>query len=195
MFKERIGMIPFVILAIENDSDRDFMTDLYLKYARLMYAEARKIVKNQCDPDDVVNTALIKLIEKLPTLRALEERQRVNYLITTVKHTALTEVCKLTKTTIESIDDESWYDRISSGESVEECVERRESAGLLQQVWRMLDAKSRYLLQARYFLSMEDGEIASEIGVKPNSVRMELTRARRKARALLEAQGIKDPWM
>ena len=188
-------MIPFVILAIENDSDRDFMTDLYLKYARLMYAEARKIVKNQCDPDDVVNTALIKLIEKLPTLRALEERQRVNYLITTVKHTALTEVCKLTKTTIESIDDESWYDRISSGESVEECVERRESAGLLQQVWRMLDAKSRYLLQARYFLSMEDGEIASEIGVKPNSVRMELTRARRKARALLEAQGIKDPWM
>lgn len=189
-------MLPFAILAIEDDNDRAFMTDLFLKYKRLMYSEARKIIKNQCDPDNIVNTALVKLIEKLSTLRSLDEPQRVNYLITTVKHTALTEVQRLTKTTIDSLDDEDWYERdqIRSEDSVEGQVERRESVGQLEQIWVLLDAKSRYLLRARYFLAMEDGEIAAEIGIKPNSVRMELSRARKKARQLLVDHGMNDPW-
>lgn len=188
-------MLPFVILAIEDDSDKAFMTELFLRYERLMYSEARKIIKNQCDPDDIVNTALVKLIEKMSTLRSLSERQRVNYLITTVKHTALTEVMRRSRET-NSIDDEDWYERdqLCADESVEECVERREDVDRLEQVWNQLDSKSRFLLEARYFLEQDDMEIAMSLGIKPDSVRMGLSRARKKAKTLLMKAGMKSPW-
>lgn len=47
---------------------------------------------------------------------------------------------------------------------------------------------TRWLLEARYILDYSDGELARELGVKPDSVRMALTRARRKARRLMESQ-------
>lgn len=50
------------------------------------------------------------------------------------------------------------------------------------------DENTRWLLEARYILDYSDGELARELGVKPDSVRMALTRARRKARRLMESQ-------
>ena len=38
-------MIPIVIMAIEDESDRDYITGLFLKNERSMYAMALKIVK------------------------------------------------------------------------------------------------------------------------------------------------------
>lgn len=191
-------MIPYVILAIEDDGDRAFVTDLYYRYNRLMYAEILKIVKNQCDPEDVLSVTVIKLIEKLPTLKALDEHKRVNYIITAAKHNAITAVIKQNKCMSSSIaDDAVWekIDRSSLSETVEETIDRRENVIRLKKVWILLDAKSRFLLSARYFLFMEDREIAEELGIKPDSVRMELSRARKKAKALLEEKfGMADIW-
>ena len=47
-------MIPIVIMAIEDESDRDYITGLFLKNERSMYAMALKIVKEHhtaCDND------------------------------------------------------------------------------------------------------------------------------------------------
>ena len=46
-------MIPYCILAIENDDDREFMSSLYIDYKQLMYSEIRKIIKKDCDAEDV----------------------------------------------------------------------------------------------------------------------------------------------
>lgn len=65
---------------------------------------------------------------------------------------------------------------------------RRLELDVLAQVWPRLDENTRWLLEARYILDYSDGELARELGVKPDSVRMALTRARRKARRLMESQ-------
>lgn len=39
-------MIPFCILAIENDDDREFMAGLFLRYQRLLYNEIYEILNN-----------------------------------------------------------------------------------------------------------------------------------------------------
>lgn len=190
-------MVPFVILAIEDEADRAFMTDLFITYERLMYSEIRKIVKNQCEPEEILQTALVKLIEKVKTLRSLEDRPRVNYLITTVKHTAISEMQRLSRANGDSLDDEAWYERewLCAPECVEDTVFRRDSVGRLEAIWPMLDDRSRYLLRARYFLLLDDSEIAAELKIKPDSVRMELSRARKKARELLDRQfGMTDLW-
>ena len=50
------------------------------------------------------------------------------------------------------------------------------------------DFDTRWLLEARYILDYSDSELAREMGVKPTSVRMALTRARKKARAMLRPE-------
>lgn len=54
----------------------------------------------------------------------------------------------------------------------------------LSKVWPKLDWRSRYLLESHYILEKSPYEIAN-LGIKPDSVRMALTRARKAAYALL----------
>ena len=61
-------MIPFCILAIEDESDRAFMESLFLQYNRLMYHEIFKITKNLDDTEDILQSSLVKLIEKIPLI-------------------------------------------------------------------------------------------------------------------------------
>ena len=48
------------------------------------------------------------------------------------------------------------------------------------------------LLMGKYFMQMEDKELAKMLGCKPDSVRMKLTRAREKARNILREGGRKS---
>ena len=189
--------IPFVILSMEDEDNRLFMTNLFLKYERLMMSEIRKIVKDQCDPEDVLQISLVKLIEKVTLLRSLDERPRVNYIITTVKHTAISEVQKLRPGRFSSMDDEEWLEghHLHVEGSVEESVFRRDNVSRMEAVWPLLDSKSQFLLRARYFLGMTTEEIARELNIKPDSVRMEMSRARKRVRDLLaEHFGMVNLW-
>ena len=56
----------------------------------------------------------------------------------------------------------------------------------MARIWKDLDSRSQYVLEARYILGKNDAEIAAALGLKPNSVRMVLTRARKKAYDLME---------
>ena len=47
-------MLPLVILAIEDENEKAFMTWLYLQYRRLIYSEVRKIVGNTDEAEDLL---------------------------------------------------------------------------------------------------------------------------------------------
>ena len=57
---------------------------------------------------------------------------------------------------------------------------------VLAKIWADLDARTRYILESRYILEKSDAEIAEELQISPQSVRMSLTRARRAARKMME---------
>ena len=188
-------MIPFVILAIEDDDNREFMEAFFLQYERLMYSEIYKFTSEPADVEDILQTVLVKLIEKVRLLRSMERSPRVNYLITAIKNTAINMVCR--KRQIDSLDDIDWngLNTQRAPDSVEDMVFRRESVSRMEEIWPLLDEKSRFLLRARYFLGMSQEEIAAELNIKPDSVRMEMSRARKKARELLsEYFAMTDIW-
>ena len=58
------GMItlPLMILAIENDDDRAYITELYLKYRKLMYSVAIEIVRDPHIAEDMVASAVTEMI-------------------------------------------------------------------------------------------------------------------------------------
>ena len=81
-------MIPYCILIIEDDDDREFMTWLFRNYNRLMYREIFQLVQNVWITEDLIQDVLVSLIDKVKELRLKDERHLVNYIITASKNKA-----------------------------------------------------------------------------------------------------------
>ena len=169
-------MLPICILAIRDDDDRAYMTRLFVKYQRLMYRTIYDILGDKWTKEDVLQTTLLRLIDHLDTLRRLEPEGLAGDIAVrdSGRHPWL------------PLDGEPEVP--DERQEVEDRVLRRLELDALAQVWPRLDENTRWLLEARYILDYSDGELARELGVKPDSVRMALTRARRKARRLMESQ-------
>lgn len=182
-------MIPYLILAIEDDDDRAFMTDLYMNYRQLLYKEILQITHNRWDAEDLMQSLLVKLIDRLETLRRLSEPQLVAYIYTAARHTAFNH-CRDDKSSlfadIEPEETASSYD-------TEDFIIKKEQMFNLLSVWDSLDESTKYLLSARYILNKSGKEIAEELQIPPNNVRMAIVRAKRKARrAIMEREGKTD---
>ena len=170
-------MIPLIISTIETPDDRDFMEALYNNYNRLMYKEIRKYIKNDCDVEDILQSVLVKLIDKIQRLRSFDRDQRVNYIIVACRNTALNHLRDSNRASQFTFDEEiDWLDEKYI--SVDERLERLERMEDVGRAWRTLDERNRCLLEMKYILEMSNEEIAREVGVSTNSVRMLLTRAR-----------------
>lgn len=62
-------LFPIVILNIIDDSDREFMKALYIKYQLTMFRMARALTDTEYDAEDVVSDTCVSLIRKISVLR------------------------------------------------------------------------------------------------------------------------------
>lgn len=184
-------MIPNCILVIENDDDREFMTQLYFDYSRLMYSEIKKIIKREQDREDVMQTVLEKLIDKIPLLRSRTHSQLINYIISACKFTSFNLLRDSDAKKETGYED---YLTVPSAKQNEREIELRmiadEELEALRRVLPKLDLRTQCLLEGYYILEKPMAELGAELGIKPSSVRMSLTRARKKAFELLKREEI-----
>ena len=180
-------MIPYCILIIEDDNDRDFMSTLYLSYNRLMYREIFKIVNDPWVTEDLMQEVLIKLIDRVKDLRAKDRQHLINYVITVSKNKARNYVRDSNRNKEISFDDQVDYSAPYLGrDEIEFHLIQKDRLKKLISAWHKLDERSRLLLEKYYILEMSCTEIAKELGTKPGSVRMALSRARKSAYELLK---------
>lgn len=182
-------MIPYCILVIEDESDRAFMESLYHNYRRLMYKTIKRIIDDPWSAEDLMQSVLVKLIDKLALLRSKEEQQVVSYIVSACRNTAYNYV-RDHKKERETPYEEYLVDANSeqNGHRMEFALIREEEMDCLARVWPKLDEKSRHILEGYYILEKPMSELGKELGIKTDSVRMTLARARRKAYELLEKE-------
>lgn len=182
-------MIPICILAIDNDDDREFMSRLFLSYNRLMYNEIIKIIHDPWVADDLLQATLEKLIDKITELRNKDRDRLVSYIIVSCKNTARNYLRDQKRHPAFCFDEE--VDRADTENSQEEIEFRlisEEELNALVQIWPKLDERSQWVLEKRYVHERTTAEIAAELGIKADSVRMVLSRARSKAYSLAQEQ-------
>ena len=80
-------MIPMVIMAIESDDDRAYMTVLYERHYPLMLKMAWKYTNELLNVEDIVSDSCTAIIERLDTVRSLNEKAQTKYIVTTVRNT------------------------------------------------------------------------------------------------------------
>lgn len=131
----------------------------------------------------MVQESLKKLIEKQERLAGLAQAAQAGYVATTVRNTAISILREKTKgkDKILSLD--------ALGEDAllpymipirEEEMIRQEMARQLREGLEHMEPQERALLEGKYILAQSDKELAADFKCKPDSIRMKLTRARRK---------------
>ena len=177
-------MIPVVILAIEDNDDREFMIRLYQDHRLLLYSVIYPIVRNADDTEDLIQDVVVKLIDILGFLRGFDRSALASYLAEMGRNCALNHVSRAARRkNVSSINTDQWEDR---GSEVNEILLEKLRVEDLRSVWPTLREETRRILTMKYFLSMPDEEIAREFGIRPGSVRMRLSRARREAKDAME---------
>lgn len=178
-------MLPICILAIEDASDREFMTDLYIQYNRLMYKTIKGLVHNESDIEDILQSTLERLIDKIPTLRGLSVPQRANYVVSACRRISFNYNRTQSRHPVVSLDES--FEAVSEVNVADQVIHQLDLESLMR-IWDKMDEQTRFLLSAKYLMEASDAEIAAQLGISTGSVRTYLTRARRRAYELMEQE-------
>lgn len=183
-------MLPLIISSIESPEDRDIMTDFYTLHCGILHKEAWKYLSIKEDVEDVVYEALAKIIDKMPIFRSLQPSQRVQYALTTVRNLSYILLKRSSRFSFVSYDSVD-FDTLTDNHLLPETtVERRQFVEHLKKVWSNLNIDDRMLLEQKYILGWSDIDLATQLGIQSSSVRMRLTRTKRKLMHELTKQGI-----
>ena len=163
-----------------TDSDRTFIQGIYQEFCRLMFFTAQKYLSAPLQQEEVVQESLSKLIEKVDTLRTLQPAVLASYIVATVRNTAISLLRAQARqgqvVNLETLDEEP-----TSQESMDEALILQEELAPLRAI--------RLLLEGKYLLEYSSAELGERLGCQSASVRMKLTRARRRALKLMKKGG------
>ena len=178
--KDTAQMIPIVIMAIEDESDRDYITGLFLKNERGMYVMALKIVKEHHTACDMLSEACLKMIEKSGYLREISVQKQTPYILSIVKNTSLMYLRQRRSENSYLVDDERILDCTpASQDNLDAALISEAESQVICQALKRLKPRERDLLEMKYFSQLDDEKISRQLKISRNSVRYYLTLARR----------------
>ena len=172
--------LPMMILTIENDDDRTFITQIYLKYRKLMYAVAIDIVRDPQIAEDMVSVAITEMIEGIDTLRKINCCRMRSYVASIIRNDSIDYIRKRDRQGKYSfLIDETTLSNIPAEGAVDDHMLRTVEIAVLKKAVAKLPQRARTLLQMKYVDEKNDKEIANILHIGQDSVRAYLSRARK----------------
>ena len=180
---------------INDVDDRAFMQEVYQQNERLMYAIALKYASNTQDCEDIVHDTVEKLCKNIAKIKELPNSALRAYVVYAVRNTAINfrkHQATINRHIQQLSDDDlsSEYDQPESIiERIEDLQEKRTS---LTKVWTQLTDAEQELLYRKYVLDQTTEELSGIFQCSRDSIRMRLSRARRKSLRLMKGEGTND---
>jgi len=190
-------MLPIAIMAMADDDDRDFMTQLFIKYCPLMRKHAYAIINNYNDIDDIIQEACLKLVSKVTLLRSLDGCTLPSYIVSTIRRVSIDlikrrDVAGAHSFLGEEEDAAALLSDLGDDYDLQKLVALRADNAEVMLKLRQLPEREQAILNYKYLLELSDKEIAKIIGIDAQSVRQCLTRARRHALEILMEGGVES---
>ena len=180
---------------INDVDDRAFMQEVYQQNERLMYAIALKYASNTQDCEDIVHDTVEKLCKNIAKIKELPNSALRAYVVYAVRNTAI-NFRKHQSTINRHIQQLSGDDSNSEYDQPESIIERiedlQEKRTRLTKVWTQLTDAEQELLYRKYVLDQTTEELAGIFQCSRDSIRMRLSRARRKSLRLMKGEGTND---
>lgn len=183
-------MLTYLLSTLDDPDDQAFLTQLYKDYYLLMFATAKKYLPNQADREDAVQASMEHLIHHAGKLRTMSHYALLSYLVTTVRNTCFNLITANVRKErhLAPLEDNPEMDRIVDESSIEDLLTTLHRQDVMALVWSQLSEEEQFLLKGKYVIGYSDAELAASLGCRPDSIRMKLTRVRRKAVTLAAQQ-------
>ena len=183
-------MLPIISNTISNVADHEIISEFFTKYIKLLYNEAWKYLSVQEDVEDIVYEAFARIIANMDTFRTLKPLQRVQYGKVIVRNLSFAFLRRSAYFTMVPFEEVDIYIPIAESNQPENIVEQKIQIEQIRQIWAEMPVEDRLLLEQKYILDWTDKELADRLGIQTQSVRMRLTRAKRKVMRQLEEKNI-----
>ena len=189
-------IIPLAILMIENDADRQFMTDVYIEYRPLMYKAARRYFTNNINEiEDVVSNAVLNMCNYCKTIRSIPATGLSSYIVCIVRNACnarLKQIYASQKQCIHNVDPIQ-LEQVVDEEAYIDVILSRHNAIELLNSFRDLNDRDKELIRMRHIDMMDYDEIAETFNISLIAARTAVFRAKRRlselaAAALLEGE-------
>ena len=176
-------LIPVVILSLESDSDREFMSELFIKNSGLMYKVAWNSTNVPSDVDDIVSGSCVALIRNISTLKKLNDNELRSYIVHTVRGTAINTWKKSRgyRQLFQSVDEDK-LENISDQNKGMGTISFFEELDAVKRAIEALPENEKSVIRMKYLDGESDKEIAEQIGIAEGSVRKYIQRARKRIR-------------
>ena len=186
-------MLTFIIAEVEEITDQQFMLELYKTHKARMVKNVREYVFEEDYVEDVIQESVARLCRNVKTLKQLERCKLEAYIVYTVKHTAFSHNDKMKREKAHLIYDED--DKMlsllrTSERFVEEELLQAEKIAKIRSILKRLPDNEQDIIIRRYYLKQSDFEIAEAHGLRADSIRMKLTRIRRKFFEMMKEEGV-----
>ena len=172
-------LIITIISAINDENERNFVEELYIKHSKTMWKYAMYLTKNKDEADELLQTSFEKIIISIDAVKKINCCKIKSYLVYIVRNAYNTMLLKKYKEmeSLEYVDIDELSD-LDSNDDYESILKENNSSNILSALENLPD-KYRSVLKLKYFYEFNDEQIAQSIGIQASSVRMYKTRALR----------------
>ncbi len=176
-------------------ADTELILELYGSHKGIMYKTALDSVQNPDDLEEVIQDAILRMIRNQERLREMEQKARAVYIARTVYSAAMDHGRRIARDRDRLIGLKDSLHVIGEGSPEDDYLER-ESLALrlryLREALRELPETDCELLIGKYINGESDEALAERLGIRPTAMRMRLSRARQRARKIIERKESAD---
>ena len=166
--------------------DGDLLEDVYDRYAPMVLALARAKMPAQ-DAEDVLCGVMERLLPHLPRLADMAEPQRKAYVFAAARSEVADRLRSRARDAANTVPYELLPAEPADSDAAETALKQADIRALRRAVSRLSD-EHRLLLEMRYVLEMDHGQIGRRLGMRPDAVRQQLLRLRRKLKRWMEEE-------
>ncbi len=186
--------VPVLVLAMLNDSDREFLQDLYFQHRETMYHVARKHFADKPEElEESISITLERMCRYVKKLQEVPSNKMKAYVVLMVENVCRNRLRKIIREREQgtiSFDDSNLYnvDTISV-DSYETLFDYADAKTLLAS-FQGLSQRDQDLIWMRHVEKMDYTEIADELHMNIGAVRTALSRAKNRLKEIARKGGI-----
>lgn len=178
-------------------NDADFIEALYLKNRAFLFQKAGSYTQNSDAREDIIQETVLRLIRNVDKLRMLSPTALLCYLSLTVRSAALNYFKSETRDSLNALplseSEETcdvWSERCRVQLSLEEQILIGQRDEEIHAAINRLSDRDQLLLAGKYFLELDNSELADLMGVSRDHLRVLLYRVRERAKKELIKEGV-----
>lgn len=124
-------------------------------------------------------------------LKSMQQSVQASYIVSTTRNTAIDYLKSRDKLNVHnrSLEDEAFSDLEDPSLPLDELMYIAERKDHIAAIFNQLSTEDRILLEGKYIFEYSDKTLAKLLGCKASSIRMKLTRVRRRVLRLIEKEG------